>query len=547
MIQSLGLLIAIAAAAEVNFEIKPGIESGAAEFNCKYKLGDENLLYVNIFKGTTQDEAKNPIIFVRPNASNSTPWKNKKSDLYSRLEFETNEDIDDWRIATVRITGVKVEDKGDYSCGVTTDTADNPAPNTVRKTATFDVYTPPTTISFSPTFGADGSMTARCEIDAAYPDPEFSISTTSSLDITLDPMQKEENAIFRTFQYPISPSVNNEKFSCQVSHDALDSQLESSFQLSAPLLPNSGEMIDELVMGEYTLSNAAMLLDPLAFSNATENGVLTITDSEITSENTTCKVSMTAFVGTLVPEAKLVWFVDGEKSADGQSYSLETSKDGNDTLLTVIADSLTGRVALQFNYRESCFPTLASTVSIETTFVAELDTIKPDMVMAMSELTTVPNNNSDESVPEGSGFSHDDDVDGVQMSGAIIASIVASTIAIILLIGAIIYFLCFAQKSKTVYRPNDKGGDSGPSEVDDLTASIDMNDVVHAQSGASVQRTLSGTWHKPSEEASLLQVNNNSNNPRRTVSTQTLEGHVDIVTLKETKDPVYGSTRSVHV
>lgn len=46
------------------------------------------------------------------------------------------------------------------------------------------------------------------------------------------------------------------------------------------------------------------------------------------------------------------------------------------------------------------------------------------------------------------------------MSGAIIASIVASTIAIILMIGAIIYFLCFAQKEKTVYRPNDKG-DSG--------------------------------------------------------------------------------------
>jgi len=48
------------------------------------------------------------------------------------------------------------------------------------------------------------------------------------------------------------------------------------------------------------------------------------------------------------------------------------------------------------------------------------------------------------------------------MSGAIIALIVASTIAVVLLIGAIIYFLCFSNKEKAVYKPKDKGlGDSG--------------------------------------------------------------------------------------
>ena len=74
------------------------------------------------------------------------------------------------------------------------------------------------------------------------------------------------------------------------------------------------------------------------------------------------------------------------------------------------------------------------------------------------------------------------------------------------------------------------------SEVDDITASIDMNDVVQTKSDNAVKRTLSGTWHKPSEEASLLQTNNNSNkisnDPKRTVSTQTLEGHVSIFKIE---------------
>jgi hypothetical protein len=46
------------------------------------------------------------------------------------------------------------------------------------------------------------------------------------------------------------------------------------------------------------------------------------------------------------------------------------------------------------------------------------------------------------------------------MSGAIIGSIAAGSIAGVLLIAAVIYFLCFGKKDKTVYRPNDKGSGS---------------------------------------------------------------------------------------
>lgn len=47
------------------------------------------------------------------------------------------------------------------------------------------------------------------------------------------------------------------------------------------------------------------------------------------------------------------------------------------------------------------------------------------------------------------------------MSGAIIAAISCGSIVVVVLLGAMIYFLCF-NNSKESYKPNDKGGaDSG--------------------------------------------------------------------------------------
>ena len=41
------------------------------------------------------------------------------------------------------------------------------------------------------------------------------------------------------------------------SHIALDSDLKQSFSIKAPVLPSGGDLIDKLLLGEYTLNNNA--------------------------------------------------------------------------------------------------------------------------------------------------------------------------------------------------------------------------------------------------------------------------------------------------
>ena len=66
----------------------------------------------------------------------------------------------------------------------------------------------------------------------------------------------------------------------------------------------------------------------------------------------------------------------------------------------MVADSFVGQVALQLDYRKSCFSQMASTVSIDIT--------TESTIVGMSEITS-SNNLSDVSgyqIPEGSGFSN---------------------------------------------------------------------------------------------------------------------------------------------
>ena len=67
-----------------------------------------------------------------------------------------------------------------------------------------------------------------------------------------------------------------------------------------------------------------------------------------------------------------------------------------------------------------------------------------------------------------------------------------------------------------------------------ITGSVDLNDVVQvAQKPASVKRSLSGTWNKPQQQQQqqqqpllMDQHGAEPQSPKRTISTQTLEGKV---------------------
>jgi len=73
----------------------------------------------------------------------------------------------------------------------------------------------------------------------------------------------------------------------------------------------------------------------------------------------------------------------------------------------VIGDSYVGRVALQYNYREGCFPTVAPTVStpsLAEETVSETENSKSGRMGPESDIPVT--NITIESLPEGSGFSH---------------------------------------------------------------------------------------------------------------------------------------------
>merc|ERR1712235_139524 len=88
----------------------------------------------------------------------------------------------------------------------------------------------------------------------------------------------------------------------------------------------------------------------------------------------------------------------------------------------------------------------------------------------------------------------------------------------------------------------------------DITASVDLQDVAQVQQfnasnnvaasnpaamQSGVKRSLSGTWNKPTRTSSQAEAEQLLSSPKRTISTQTLEGKNETI--------VYGSTTSVHV
>ena len=91
---------------------------------------------------------------------------------------------------------------------------------------------------------------------------------------------------------------------------------------------------------------------------------------------------------------------------------------------------------------------------------------------------------------------------------------------------------------------NKKGSDY------DITASVDLQDVAQVQQfnasnnvatsnpaamQSGVKRSLSGTWNKPTRTSSQAEAEQLLNSPKRTISTQTLEGKVSSTSL----NPIY--------
>ena len=80
----------------------------------------------------------------------------------------------------------------------------------------------------------------------------------------------------------------------------------------------------------------------------------------------------------------------------------------------------------------------------------------------------------------------------------------------------------------------------------DITASVDLQDVAQVQqfnasnnvatsnpaSSSGVKRSVSGTWNKPARTNSQAEAEQLLSSPKRTISTQTLEGKVSYLIYK---------------
>jgi len=291
--------------------------------------------------------------------------------------------------------------------------------------------------------------------------------------------------------YQLTPAFDGKAVTCSVTHPTYDdSSIVQDFKLGAPR-PSSS-------CGQ-TQTEAC---------ETVESGELAIVAVEMTREGDECSFFVTSTSPTLQPPAKLRWEGPEEnpsfefESVVGASVNFTTSAFDNTTAISVVAESILGASAVAFVFREHCLP-------IPTTTAA----VSPD--------------------------------DEAEMAGAIVAAIVLGSLAVVFIIAAAIYFTCF-NKHEEAYRPNEKD-----SDLDDITSSVDLNEVAETKKTASVKRSKSGTWNVPSgeENASLLGPSNSLRSaPKRTTSTQTLpesEKYDQTVTLKE--NAVFASTESVHV
>jgi len=296
--------------------------------------------------------------------------------------------------------------------------------------------------------------------------------------------------------------------------------------------------IDNLLLGEYTLNNNAKYITVTdSMSQDTDTTLIfEQLESSINYINaSSCIVSLSASAGNVYPPVSYIWFDGEEEISTDPSNQIEfdiSALTDDEKNVTVIAESVIGRSAIVLNYYSACFPSNPVSQSSVTDEVAPPLGPPGDVVPVPFSDQSESNGNFSETDP----FISSEEPSTAAMSGGIIAATVAGSFFGLLLIGAACYFLCCKTSEKTVYKPNDKGSDGDY----DITASVDLDDVIQAKNTNNsnpVKRSMSGTWNKPnnSESDQLIQPQS----PKRTISTQTLEGKNETI--------VFGSSTSVHV
>ena len=85
----------------------------------------------------------------------------------------------------------------------------------------------------------------------------------------------------------------------------MENALQDSFELSAPSLPEYGEVIESLNIGAFNLPNNAKIVQTSDISNITEDGVLSFSNSVMNTINETCS-GMTLVKGFFI---KIVYLI----------------------------------------------------------------------------------------------------------------------------------------------------------------------------------------------------------------------------------------------
>ncbi|CAG5097820.1 Oidioi.mRNA.OKI2018_I69.XSR.g15247.t3.cds [Oikopleura dioica] len=540
---------------EIDFQDPVGIKEEPLELKCRYRLPESSTLTsiyfaLGEYSGSSLIDPEDIIV----SAEGVSGKRNWYGDWPEKSELEHNEDLDGWRVAVLRILSSSLEfDQAKFTCGLTAQ--DIPRPISSEAVVTAEVQVRPDEILFQHDI-KEKTLFVSCGAENGKPYASASIIIDEKLGRTIN-----GNDLVNA-SYQLTKAFDGKAVTCEVAHPTyVDGSIVQEFRLGAPK-PSSS-------CGQTQTETCETV----------ETGELAIVAVEMTREGDQCSFYVSSSSPVLQPPATLRWEGPEEDpsfefdSKVANSVNFTTSAFDNTTAVTVVAESILGASAVAFVFRDHCLP-----IPTTTAAVSETTTVVNDVTTGGHR----PSNDYESVVLEGQGRSAgsfslgriinfilfvnmnltdlnrpldpglEDEIfytvspeDEAEMAGAIVAAIVLGSLAVVFIIAAAIYFMCF-NKHEEAYRPNEKD-----SDLDDITSSVDLNEVAETKKTASVKRSKSGTWNVPNgeENASLLANSSSLHSaPKRTTSTQTLpesEKYDQTVTLKE--NAVFASTESVHV
>jgi len=519
-------------AMDLSVQTPAAIRGQSAAITCRFQLGaGEVFSSLQVYKNDKTDPANHfAVIKSLDEAETDQNWLANE-----RLSFQITQDEVE-KLVTVSVNTVEDTDKGSYHCQLDYSTDESPLEITSDTSSDLDVYFPPTSLNMSSKMLEDGTIEITCTTDQSYP--------ATSIGVNIDAVTEADVPMGKLFTYALSPVDNNKDIACTATQTALVAPLTEQITLLGPSLPSEGELIDELTLDGVSFNNNGKLVTGVT-SDSTP-GALNLVTAEFGPpvNGSACQVSLKADAGIAFPSVEYTWYVDSEQRTAGLAYVFEVSALDTISIATVIASSPLGKSAVQIDFQNICFPPpppSTTTVSAEPgTPVNESESGGQFSVDENVDVSTVESLVADDSATTGTNasvnafnLSDDEAISEASMSGPIIAAIAGGSFVGLLLIGVALYFLCFKKPDGESYRTNDK---THPDDEDDygITGSVDLNDVVQvAQKPASVKRSLSGTWNKPQQQQQqqqqpllIDQHGAEPQSPKRTISTQTLEGKV---------------------